>query len=421
MKTNSLKPQLRFPEFDGDWEYKIFRELIKSHKGGASLKPHDFVEKSNFEVIPKKAVTSGGILALDKTKPTYCKELFYNNNSSSVVNSSYLITSLRDLVPSGPNIGYIVKIPLKKNYLLAQGVYGIRINEDELVGNYLTQFSNTKKYRKIIQSLMVGSTQVHIRNTIFFNIEIPFTSLPEQQKIASYLSSIDEKINLLTEKKIELSRYKKAMMQQLFSQQIRFKDENGKAFPDWEEKCLGEIADFNVLKNRTNLILPVLTNSAEFGVIHQEDFFDNQIANDKSLDTYIILNKNEFVYNPRISKFAPYGPININKLEKGLLSPLYSVFKIIDQKVFLVYMELYFKTNKWYKYMAISGNQGARSDRMAVNKQTLYNIPVSIPCLEEQQKIAYFLSAIDASMVKVNEQITQTKSFKKAMLQKMFV
>ena len=197
---------------------------------------------------------------------------------------------------------------------------------------------------------------------------------------------------------------------------LRFPEIEG----DWEKINLSEIAEIKGTKNKLNEILPVLTNSAEKGVIKQEDFFDNQIANDKNLDSYYILDIGEFVYNPRISKHAPYGPINLNKLEKGLLSPLYSIFSLKKENTLNFFLEIYFKTTLWHKYMFIEGNQGARSDRMAVGKDTLSRLPISIPSLPEQQKIADYLSTIDNKINLLEEKKAQLALYKKAMMQKLF-
>ena len=130
-------PKLRFPEFQDAGEWKVARigDFVDSYKGGAPLTPSDFIIHSNYEVIPKKAITEGGWLKLDVKQPTYCKESFYKENLKSVVDSTYLITTLRDLVPSRPSIGYIVKFEGNKNYILAQGVYGLKLT-------HLTQIEN---------------------------------------------------------------------------------------------------------------------------------------------------------------------------------------------------------------------------------------------------------------------------------------
>lgn len=209
-------PKYRFKEFekDGEWVKKTIGDFIESHKGGASLTPSDFVTKSGFEVIPKKAIGEGMWLKIET--PTYCSEDFYNGNEQSLVDSTYLITTLRDLVPSGPNIGYIVKYKSGKKYILAQGVYGLKI-KDNLIPDFLIHFSNTKRYRKLVNAIMVGSTQVHIRNGEFFKIPINVPiNIKEQQKTASCLSSLDALMTAQTKKIKQLKLHKKGLMQGLF-------------------------------------------------------------------------------------------------------------------------------------------------------------------------------------------------------------
>lgn len=189
--------------------------VVESYKGGAPLTPSDFVPYSDYGVIPKKAIGEGMWLKIDIDKPTYCKEEFYQENLRSVVDNTYLIITLRDLVPSGPSIGYIVKYANDKNYILAQGVYGLKFRKT-IVSDFLIHFSGTTKYRKMMQSVMVGSTQVHIRNSVYLDLPINIPILEEQQKIADCLSSLDKLIALQAQKIDALKLHKKGLMQQLF-------------------------------------------------------------------------------------------------------------------------------------------------------------------------------------------------------------
>jgi type I restriction enzyme S subunit len=228
---NKLVPKFRFPEFQKDdkWSQNVIGDFVEKHKGGAPLTPSDFVSYSECEVIPKKAINEGVWLNLDIKSPTYCSESFYNANEQSIVDSTYLITTLRDLVPSGPSIGYIVKYAGAKKYILAQGVYGIKLKET-LVPEFLIHFSNTDFYRKLVNAAMVGSTQVHIRNSDFFNLPIKVPKLKEQQKIAACLSSLDEVITAESQKLEVLKDHKKGLLQNLLPQagetvpKFRFKE-----------------------------------------------------------------------------------------------------------------------------------------------------------------------------------------------------
>jgi len=208
-------PRLRFPEFRDDWKMARIGDFIDSYKGGASLTPSDFVPYSNYEVIPKKAISAGVWLKIDTEKPTYCKEFFFKENLQAVVDNTYLITTLRDLVPSGPSIGYIVKFASDKTFILAQGVYGLKPKKT-IIPDFLIHFSNTGRYRKMMQSVMVGSTQVHIRNSVYLNLPMSVPRLDEQQKIANCLTSLDDLITAQSDKLVALKTHKKGLMQQLF-------------------------------------------------------------------------------------------------------------------------------------------------------------------------------------------------------------
>ena len=139
----------------------------------------------------------------------------------------------------------------------------------------------------------------------------------------------------------------------------------------------------------------VFTNSAEYGIISQRDFFDKDIANSENIDGYYIVEPNDFVYNPRISNLAPFGPIRRNKLEKsGAMSPLYYVFR--THGVDYGFLEYYFKTNGWHSFMHLNGNSGARSDRFAIRDDVFREMPITMPQnVVEQQAIGKYFTNLD--------------------------
>ena len=140
----------------------------------------------------------------------------------------------------------------------------------------------------------------------------------------------------------------------------------------------------------------VFTNSAEYGIISQRDFFDKDIANSENIDGYYIVEPNDFVYNPRISTTAPFGPIKRNKLGRtGAMSPLYYVFRPHD--IDLSYLEWYFQTTCWHSFMRFNGNSGARSDRFAITDKIFNEMPIHMPQdIEEQRHIGTFLTNLEA-------------------------
>lgn len=163
----------------------------------------------------------------------------------------------------------------------------------------------------------------------------------------------------------------------------------------WEQRKLGEVSSKITKKNQDIVVDEVFTNSAEYGIISQRDFFDKDIANFENIDGYYIVEPNDFVYNPRISTTAPFGPIKRNKLERtGAMSPLYYVFRPHD--IDLSYLECFFQTSCWHTFMRFNGNTGARSDRFAITDKVFDEMPISMPQdIEEQQKIGSYFSSLD--------------------------
>ena len=412
-----VAPKLRFKEFDGDWNKNTIGNFVLNYKGGASLTPADFVEYSDCEVIPKKAISSGGLLQLDKVVPTFCTLEFFNSNQNYIVDSEYLITTLRDLVPSGPSIGYIVKYESNKKYILAQGVYGFRIKND-LNRDFLIQFSNTSKFRLHMQSIMVGSTQVHIRNQDYFSTELYTPSLLEQTKIASFLSTVDEKISQLTQKHALLSQYKQGMMQKLFSQQIRFKADDGSEFGEWEEKALKTIARIYDGTHQT-------PNYVEDGVpfysvehVTANNFSKTKfIAEDVFLDELkrVQLEKNDIL-------LTRIGDIGTSKLiDWDVRASFYVSLALIkvDKNHNSSFVNQYIKSIFFQKELHERTIHVAFPKKINLGEIGLCLI--RLPCLAEQTKIDNFLSAIDQKIEVVAQQIEQAKTWKKGLLQQMFV
>ena len=203
---------------------------------------------------------------------------------------------------------------------------------------------------------------------------------------------------------------------------LRFKEDDGSQFPDWEKKKISDIFSKVKDKNKDGQNQNVITNSAEFGLINQRDFFDKDIAVDGKTENYTVIKTGDFVYNPRKSKQAPYGPFNCYHLEEdGIVSPLYTCLRPngnADDK----YLHWYFQSGSWYRFIYENGAQnGARHDRVGMTDSLMQEIPVYLPqALPEQQKIAEFLSTIDTVITKQKETVSAWEERKKGVMQKLF-
>ena len=167
----------------------------------------------------------------------------------------------------------------------------------------------------------------------------------------------------------------------------------------WEQRKLSDISTKVTTKNVDVHYTETLTNSAEQGIISQVDFFDKEISNKDNINGYYIVDNNDFIYNPRISTLAPVGPINRNKLNRtGIMSPLYTVFR--SSNIDLSFLEWYFQSNHWHRYMKLNGDSGARADRIAIKDSTFFEMPIKIPVNIKEQVL------IGETLEKFNQYIT---------------
>ncbi|MGI2908785.1 restriction endonuclease subunit S [Tolypothrix sp. VBCCA 56010] len=312
-------------------------------------------------------------------------------------------------------------VPKQLDGAIVSNEYLVLNFTDKIIPEFWNFLSHTVYFQQICFHSSIG---VHIEKMLFkveqwYRWKINIPSLEEQEKIASFLGSVDRRLTQLRRKQELLQTYKRGVIQKLFSQQIRFTQPDGSPFSTWQEKRLGQLATRQTKKNDDQSISRVLTNSAIQGVIDQQDYFDKDIANSENLANYYVIEKGDYVYNPRISMNAPVGPINKNKIGLGVMSPLYTVFRFKSQEN--TFYEQYFKTSMWHKYMCSVANYGARHDRMNITTSDFMNLPLPYPHPEEQQKISNFITVIDQKIEAISRQIYHTEKLKKGLLQKMFV
>ena len=247
------------------------------------------------------------------------------------------------------------------------------------------------------------------------------SEVKEQAEIADFLTSVDTKISQLTEKHRLLKDYKKGVIQQIFSQQIRFKDDDGNAFAEWKEKSFNDVFNRVTTKNKENNE-NVLTISAQKGLISQLEYFNKSVSA-KDVTGYYLLHKGDFAYNKSYSKGYPMGAIKpLKYYEKGVVSTLYICFRPKADHC-EHYFEQYFDAGMLNREIAKIAQEGARNHGLLNVSVTEFfeDIKLTVPHIDEQQKIARFLQSLDKKIDAVNEQIEQTELFKKGLLQQMFV
>ncbi len=251
-----------------------------------------------------------------------------------------------------------------------------------------------------------------IHSDVFLNMSIKVPSLEEQEKIANFLSRVDSIIEK-QEKKVQYwNSYKKGMMQKIFSQKIRFKDENCRDYPEWEEKKLGScFLERSITNNNELELLSVTINN---GVKKRSDIEgkDNS-SDDKS--NYKLVEKNDIVYN---SMRMWQGASGVSSY-RGIVSPAYTILipqNNVNSYFFAYLFKLEKVINEFRKF-----SQGLTSDTWNLKYPLLKGIRVKVPCLEEQTKIANFLSNIDNIIDKESKKLEELRQWKKGLLQQMFV
>lgn len=409
------EPKLRFKADDGSdfsgWEEKTLGELCAPLTYGMNaaatkfdgenryiritdiddethaLLPNDIVSPSG-ELDDKYLVKKGDIL-LARTGASTGKSFLYHPKDGKLFYAGFLIKA--HVLPSSDDY-----------FIYSQTL--------------------TDRYWKWVKTASMRSGQPGINANEYASYSFAVPSLPEQRKIADFLSAVDAVIAAQQAEVDAWEQRKKGVMQKLFSQEVRFKADDGSEFPAWESATVGELFTFVTEKNKDGHINNVITNSAERGLVPQSEYFDKDIAVDGNTKGYTVIRKGDFVYNPRKSTSAPFGPFNIyERNEVGIVSPLYTCLTPYDDEM-APYLAWYFKTNRWHPYIVTHGAQsGARHDRVGMTVALMEGIPVLLPSLPEQRKIADCLASMDEVIQKSKGELAKWRELKKGLLQQMFV
>ena len=275
---------------------------------------------------------------------------------------------------------------------------------------------------KELGKMRFGSGQPLITGTMLRDLCIQLPNDFEQQKIAEFLSTIDTVIAKQKETVSAWEERKKGVMQKLFSQEVRFKADDGSNFPEWEEKKLNEIAVRVTRKNKDNVTDIPLTISSADGLIDQRNFFNKVVAS-KDMSGYFLLKNGEFAYNKSYSKGYNFGSIKrLDLYDEGALSTLYICFALNKNENSDFYQK-YFDSLSWYPELQKICAEGARNHGLLnVPTNDFFQLKLCVPSSDkEQHKIADCLSSLDEVIEKQKETLVAWEELKKGLLQQMFV
>jgi type I restriction enzyme S subunit len=380
--VNNNTPTLRFPEFKGEWENKKLGELVKINQG---------LQIAITERYTEQVKGSHFYITNEFLKANSEKKYFIKNPTQSV-----LCTKDDILMTRTGNTGMVVtnvEGAFHNNFFKV--AYPEHLNRD-----YLYNFLKLEKTQNLIKKLAGTSTIPDLNHSDFYRIQMSYPILLEQQKIATFLTAVEDKLQALKQKKSLLEQYKKGVMQKIFSQELRFKDDNGNAFSDWEEKKLGECLDYlqptKYLVSSTeydnSFATPVLTAGKTFilGYTNETNgIFENNLP---------VIIFDDFTTATQFVDF-PF------KAKSSAMKILVAC-EGIDIKFI-------------YEAMQIMNYEIGGHERHWISK--FAPIDILIPCLEEQAKIATFLSTIDDKINHCQAQIRNTEVWKRGLLQGMFI
>lgn len=416
-------PKIRFKGFSDDWEQRKLGEILVSLQNNTLSRAELSKEKGIAKNIHYGdiLVKYGEVLDVSKEELSMiADEKVLNKYSASFLQNGDVI--MADTAEDS-TVGKCSEIAGLTDDVVISGLHTIPYRPKiKFASGYLGYYLNSNAYHQQLIPLMQGIKVTSVSKSAMQNTDIIYPKSEEEQgRIGAYLKGITRLITLHQHKCDEIIELKKYMLQKMFPQkgkkipEIRFAGFSG----DWEQRKLSEIADKVTEKNKRNEFSEPFTNSAEHGIIMQKDYFDREVVNQENLDGYYIVRKNDFVYNPRISVTAPVGPINRNRLGKiGVMSPLYTVFRThgIDH----LYLEFYYKTTGWHRFMELNGDSGARFDRFTISSSKFMEMPIPLPNVDEQRKIGGYFESLDYLITLHQRKSDELKEVKKFMLQNMF-
>ena len=409
-----VAPKLRFQEFDGDWESKKLKDLTDILKCGVASTPK-YVTEGGYPFLSAQNISRNG--EMNYSKVNNISDDFYKKISKTKLLKGDILYSR-----VGASYGVAAIFDREEEYGVYVSLTHIRVN-DTLNNIFLKQFLNSPKARiQAEQGVFQGGGVQNLNVGVVEEFNLTLPSKQEQTKIASFLAAVDEKITQLTQKHQLLSQYKQGMMQKLFSQQIRFKADDGSEFGEWDEYSLDTLLS-KIIDNRgktpvteANLEIPLI----EVNAIGQRRIKYEKVSKYFSEDTFqnwfrAYLEHQDILFST-VGNTAICS-IYTDEIKAGIAQNIVGLranTKLI-QPTFLYYLLTEISNNQKFKSIEMQAVQPS------IKVSQMIHLTFLTPCLEEQTKIANFLTSIDQKIEVTEQQIEQAKQWKKGLLQQMFV
>lgn len=396
-----MSPALRFKEFDSSWKTARFGDELLGCKLGGNY--------PNSETVTAHPLIKMGNLGrgdMNLRKVEYIEDGQAINPDDEMKDGDLFFNTRNTLELVG-------KVAIWRSEL-PKAYYNSNLMRLQFACNHFMNYRfNTAGGIEALRRLATGTTSVaaiYTRDLLQMEFNLP--ALPEQQKIADFLTVVDRRLAQLSQKKTLLETYKKGATQQIFTQALRFQDSNGNDFPDWEEKFAKDVFARHSNKSH-NSDLPILSASQEKGMVRRDENNIQIQATDKSVASYKVVDVGDFV----ISLRSFQGGIEYSAI-KGICSPAYTILRA-KLPVEGHFYRHYFKTESFIDML--SNTVVGIRDGKQISYDAFGTLEIPLPSNTEQTKIANFLTALDRKLEEVAAQIAHAQTWKKGLLQQMFV
>ena len=404
--SNGLEkcPKLRFPGFDEPYR------AVKLGQISSLIKRND--PRSNAPIMMLSA-GNGFIMQSDKysrdnagqslKKYTLLKkgELAYNHGASKAKQFGCCY----ELREEEARIPYVY--------------HCFKVQDTEYTPYVALELNNTKmdkQLNRLVSSSVRMDGLLNISYDEYMSVVVYLPAYAEQKHIADFLEKLDMRIAKQEQLIESLKKYKRGVIQHIFR-----RSHGQTESQQWQQVRLGDIFKKVSRRNTDGKIKNVITNSAEYGLIPQRDFFDKDIAIEGNTENYYVIENGDFVYNPRKSITAPYGPFNRYTLkDQGIISPLYTCL-VLKVNINPSYLAWYFKSDAWHRYIYDNGSQGVRHDRVSMTDDLLMGIPVIFPDRTTQDSIANALDLVENRLHLAQNKMDLLNMTRKGFMQQLFI
>lgn len=393
-----MTPRLRFPEFTDEWRVKKLGDFSVMFSGGTPTSTNRALYNGTIPFIRSGEISS-------ENTAQYISEEALKKSSAKIVNKGDILYALY-----GATSGQVAVSRI--NGAINQAILCIRPG-----ANHYFIYSKLASNKSQILNTYLQGGQGNLSSEIIKSLKIGLPSEAEQEKIAEFLTAVDKRIAAV-EKKLELlCQYKKGVMQKIFTQAIRFKDEDSNDYPDWEKRKLGDILKERNLQAAINEDYPLMAFVAHKGVVSKGDRYDREfLVSDARSKKYKRTQLGDFIYS---SNNLESGSIGLNQFGSASISPVYSIFEIVgghSHRFLGAYL-----TRKELIYQMTRYRQGVVYGQWNIHESEFLEIEERLPSVEEQQRIATFLTALDDKIATEQTRLAAARAWKKGLLQRMFV